>query len=530
MHPGMQGYNDLHSRAVFLWVFLTIGLHAQTSVVTYRNSLSRDGAYLNETVLTPANVNPAQFGKIFSHPVDGQVYAQPLYLASVTIPGKGVHDVVFVATEHNSVYAFDADSGAAANDHALWHVNLTDASAGETTVSVSDAMHCPSISPEIGITGTPVIDASTNTLYVVAATKRGDSFFHRLHALDVATGAERPGSPVVVDATVAGTGGDFFSPSPVEFLPYFQMNRTGLLFLNGVVYTSWTSHCDARSYHGWIIAYDARDLRQVSVFNSTPNANRGSFWMGGAAPSADAEGNIYAVSGDGQFDADRNGTDFGDSVVKLSSPGLEMRDYFTPFNQLQLDRDDIDLGSGGAVLLPDAAGSAAHRHLLVSAGKEGRIYLIDRDQMGQFQAAGDSRIVQSIQGAIASLFGGPAYFNRTLYFAAANDRVKAFSVGEARIATLPSSESAQVIGYPGAVPAISADGSSNGILWLIESGGAGMLHAYDASNLARELYNSEMNPLRDAAGPLIKFSAPAIAKGRVYVGTADSLAVFGLLN
>ncbi len=530
-HPSLQVvFRDLRAITFSLWLFLTGGAQAQMGVVTYRNNLTRNGAYLNETILTPANVNPAQFGKIFSHPVDGQVYAQPLFLPSVAIPGKGAHDVVFVATEHNSVYAFDADSGDGGNDQPLWHVNLTDVPAGETTVSASDAMHCPSISPEIGITGTPVIDASSNTLYVIAATKRDEFFFHRLHALDVATGAERPGSPVVVDASVPGDGGDFFSPSPVVFLPYFQMNRAGLLFLNGAVYTSWTSHCDARSYHGWMIAYDARDLHRVSVFNSTPNANQGSFWMGGAAPSADAEGNIYAVSGNGKFDAGANGADLGDSIIKLSSPGLEVRDYFTPFNQLQLDRADIDLGSGAAILLPDAAGSAAHPHLLVSAGKEGRIYLVDRDQMGRFQANGDSQIVQSIVGAIAPLFGGPAYFNHTLYFAAANDRVKAFSIADAHIGTAPSSESAQVIGYPGAVPAISANGNSNGIVWLIESGDGGMLHAYDASSLARELYNSRMNPLRDAPGRLMKFSVPAIANGRVYVGTGDSLAVFGLLN
>jgi hypothetical protein len=299
--------------------------------------------------------------------------------------------------------------------------------------------------------------------------------------------------------------------------------------LNGVVYTSWASHCDARSYHGWIIAFDARDLHQVSVYNTTPNSNRGAIWMGGGAPSADAEGNIYVVSGNGTFDADTGGADLGDSVIKLSSPGLTLVDYFTPFNQLYLDRADIDLGSSGATLLPDTVGSVAHAHLLVSAGKEGRIYLLDRDRLGRYRD-NDGQIVQSIQGAIGALFGGLAYFRDTLYFAAANDRVKAFSISAARIGRSMSSQSSHVIAYPGAVPAISANGSANGIVWLAEGGAGGVLHAYDAANLAIELYNSEMNQARDSTGPLMKFSIPTIANGRVYVGTGDSLVVFGLQN
>ena len=515
---------------LLLSLVLAFGAQAQVDVLTYRNNLARSGANVKETTLTPANVNVSRFGKLFSHAVDGQVYAQPLYLSAVAIPDKGVHDVVFVATEHNSVYAFDADSGSGANAAPLWHVNLTDTAAGETTVSAAQAMNCPSITPEVGITGTPAIDPTAGTLYVIAATMRGKSFFHRLHALDVATGAERPGSPVTVEASVPGTGGDFFSRSPVNFLPYFQMNRAGLLLLNGVVYTAWGSYCDSRSYHGWIIAFDAGDLHRVSVFNSTPNGNQGSFWMGGSAPAADSEGNIYAISGNGEFDSNTGGADFGDSVLKLFSPALVPADFFTPSNQQYLDQADIDLGSSGALLLPDSAGSAAHPHLLVSAGKEGRIYLLDRDHLGGFSASGDHQIVQSIQGAVGPLFGGPAYYNGYVYFAAAKDRVKAFSISQARIGMSPSSQSSNVIPYPGAVPAISADGNTNGIVWLIESGPQGVLHAYDASNLQHELYNSGQNAPRDAPGPLIKFSVPIIANGRVYVGTANSLTVFGFLN
>ena len=517
-------------RIVLLCMLITAGVQAKVRVITYRNNLARSGENLEEIILTPSNVNSAQFGKILSLPVDGQVYAQPLYMPAVTIPGKGLKNVVLVATQHNSVYAFDADSSSGVNDHPLWQVSLTDVARHETTVGAEDAMNCQTITPELGITGTPVIDPSTNTLYVVALTKRDALIIHRLHALDIATGAERPGSPVVIEATVRGIGGDLFSPSPVTFLPYFHKNRAGLLLLNGVIYTGWASHCDSRSYHGWIIAFDARDLHQVSVFNATPNANRGAFWMGGAAPAADPEGNIFVVSGNGTFDRNTGGVDLGDSVIKLSSPGLAVIDYFTPFNQLRLDMDDIDLGSSGAVLLPEIVGSAAHRRLLASAGKEGRIYLLDRDQMGHFNPDGDSQIVQSIEGAIGALFGGPSYFNNTLYFAASNDHVKAFPISEAHAGPKPSSQSTGVLAYPGAVPVVSANGASNGILWLVEGSFGGTLHAYDASDLTNELYNSQTNSSRDTLGSFVKFSVPTVAEGRVYVGTGNLLAVFGLLN
>ena len=261
-----------------------------------------------------------------------------------------------------------------------------------------------------------------------------------------------------------------------------------------------------------------------------PTAIRVPFGWAAPRPAADAQGNIYAISGNGRFDADANGPDFGDSVIKLSTPGLAVVDYFTPFNQLYLDQADIDLGSSGAVLLPDLAGSLPHQHLLVSAGKEGRIYLLDRDRMGHFNPAADSQIVQSIEGAVGPVFGAPAYFNGTVYFSAAQDKLKAFSVSKAHIEPLPLSQSSLVFNYPGGVPAISANGSSNGIVWVVESGYGGTLHAYDASNLANELYNSQMNSSRDALGPFVKFSVPAIASGRVYVGTGNALAVFGLLN
>jgi hypothetical protein len=518
-------------RLFFQLLFLTVAIaHAQTSITTYRNNLARSGENLREPILTRGNVNPSGFGKVFTLPVDGQVYAQPLYLPSVAIPHKGTHNVVFVATEHDSVYAFDADSNQGPNESPLWQVSLADASAGETTAGVADVLNCSTISPEMGITGTPVIDPSTNTLYVVALTKRNGHLIHRLHALDVTTGAERPGSPVVITASVPGTGDGFFSSSTtVEFHPDFYKNRAGLVLLNGVVYTSWASHCDSLSYHGWIIAYRAKDLQQVAVLNATPNGNQGAFWMGGAAPAADTEGNLYAVSANGPFDANAGGVDFGDTVLKLSSH-LTVIDYFTPFNQMDLDRNDLDFGSSTAVLLPDRVGSPAHPHLLVSAGKEGRIYLIDRDQMGRFQARGDTQIVQSVEGAVGPLFGGPAYFNNTLYFAGSYDTLKAFSISEAHIDPVPSSQSSRVFSFEGAIPVVTANGSSSGIVWAVEASYNGILHAYDASNLAHELYNSQIEGWRDQLGSFIPFSVPTVANGRVYVGTSNSVAVYGLLH
>jgi len=514
-------------QVVLLFLALTLSTETQVSVVTYHNNLARTGENLNETFLTKANVNPSQFGKLLSLPVDGQVYAQPLYLPSVPIAGT-LHNVVFVATEHDSVYAFDADSSSGTSPSPLWHVSLL--GAGERTAGVADVLNCPAISPEVGITGTPVIDPSTNTLYAVALTVWNAEIIQRLHALDVTSGAERPGSPVVITASVPGSSGSLSPGLTVEFNPGFYKNRAGLLLLNGVVYTGWASHCDLLSYHGWLLAYDAKDLHQISVFNTTPNANQGSFWMGGAAPAADADGSIYAISGNGPFDAVPNGLDFGDSILKLSSPGLKVLDYFTPFNQMDMDQADIDLGSSTAVLLPAAAGSRTHPHLLVSAGKEGRIYLIDRDQLGHFNASGDTQIVQSFSGAVQSVFGAPAYFNNTIYFAAAFDRFKAFSISDAHIGPSPSSQSSQTFAYGGAVPVVTANGSSNGIVWVVEASFGGTLRAYDASNLANELYDSQISGSRDALGSPPQFCVPIVANGRVYVGTKSALVVFGLLN
>jgi uncharacterized protein (TIGR03437 family) len=411
----------------------------------------------------------------------------------------------------------------------LWQVSFINPSAGVTTVPYQDT-GCSQIVPELGITSTPVIDPQSGTIYVVAMTKEtaggAATYVHRLHALDVATGAEKAGSPVTVQASVPGTGegGD-----TIVFRAENYKQRAGLVLWNGSVYTAWASHCDIGEYHGWLIAYDARTLIQTAVYNNTPNGNEASFWAGGAAPAVDAAGNIYVVGGNGSFDSGGKGPDFGESYLKLStSGGLALSDYFTPFNYSSLNQSDLDVGSAGVALLPDAAGSTQHPHLMVGAGKEGRIYLLDRDNLGKVQAGSDSQIVQSVAGAIGALFGNPAYYGNAIYLCGTNDNLKAFSISGASMATKPGSQSPEQFGFPGCVPTISANGTANGIVWILEPAGA--LRAYDASNLANELYNSNQNASRDSVGATVKFSVPTVVNGKVYAGTQSSLAVYGLLS
>ncbi len=400
----------------------------------------------------------------------------------------------------------------------LWHVSFLNPAQGITTASAAD-LACGSITPEVGITATPVIDPATGTLYVVAMTEETSSgnYVHRLHALDVTTGAERAGSPVEIQASVPGTGN---GSTIVPFEPWLYKERAGLLLLNGVVYTSWSSQCDSGNYHGWIIGYDTKTLQQAAVFTDTPNWDAGSFWQAGAAPAADSNGNIYVVSANGTFDANMGGSDLGESILKLSTgQSLAVADYFTPYDADALSDKDLDLGSSGALLLPDGTGSAAHPHLLVSGSKSGTVYLVDRDNLGHFQPDGDSQIVQSLHGAVGPLFGIPAYFNNTVYFSAAHDQVKAFSIRAGLLSTLPVSASSSTFAMLGTVPSISANGDANGILWTIDP--AGQLHAYDAADLSHQLYQGSI-------GSSVKFSTPTIANGKVYVGTPDSLVVFGL--
>lgn len=510
----------------------TFSLKAQVNVATYQYDNTRVGANLEEKTLTPSTISSSRFGRLFRQPVDGTIYGQPLYLAKVKIQGKHVHNVVYVATEHDSVYAFDADDNRGEDANPLWHVSFIDPDKGITSVPSRDYLRCPAIVPEVGITSTSVIDITTGTLYVESMTKESDgntvSYVHHLHALDVKTGKERPGSPVKIEATVAGTGD---GSDKVVFTPKNQRQRPGLLLLNGVVYTAWSQQCQGLDpYHGWLIGYDSKTLRQVSVFNNTPNGAEASFWNSGAAPAADNNGNIFLAAGNGSFDYNTGGGNLGQSYIRLSTQhGLKFEDYFAPFDIVHMNRHDIDLGSSGILLLPDDVGSASHPHLLVGAAKDGRIYLIDRDHMGGHHSDSDSQVVQSFTGAITQFvyLGKPAYFNGSVYFCGTGNSLKQFPISDGKLETSPHSQTTAQFEFPGCVPTISANGKADAILWLLES--KGVLRAYDPSNLSNELYDSNQVATRDALGAYVKFSVPIVANGKVYAGTQDALVAYGLL-
>lgn len=502
-----------------------------TDVVTYHNDNARTGQNLSETTLTPANVNSTSFGKLAVFSVDGKVDAEPLYLSGLSVAGTK-HNVLFVVTEHDSVYAMDADSGSV-----LWKVSMLQS--GETT---SDARSCSQVVPEIGITATPVINRSAGphgTMYVVAMSKDGSGYHQRLHALDVTTGAEEFGGPTAIQASFTGSG-DNSTAGKVVFDPAQYEERSALLLMNGVVYTAWTSHCDNRPYTGWVISYDAATLAQKSVMNLTPNGNEGAIWMAGAGPAADNSGNVYFLDGNGTFDGtlDTNGfptqRDFGNGFIKLSTTGGQMNvaDYFEMSNQMQENDTDIDLGSGGSLVLPDLTdGSGNVKHLAVGAGKDSNIYVVDRDNMGKFNASAND-IYQQVSGQLSgSVFSMPAYFNDTIYYGSVGDNVKAFPISNAKLATAAKSKTAATFGYPGATPSISANQSSDGIVWVTENVDPAVLHAYDATDLSKELYNSnQATGGRDNFGTGNKFITPMIANGKVYVGTTNGVGVFGLLH
>ncbi len=513
--------------------FLSI---AQVNVLTYHNDNARTGQNLNETLLTPANVNSNTFGRLFLQNVDGQVYAQPLYMANVAITNQGMHNVVFVATEHDSVYAFDADSNAGSNAAPLWQVSFINPAASVTTVPYTDVA-CVNLAPEIGVTGTPVIDPATGTLYVEAKTKEvsgaNTSYVHRLHALDIGSGQEKFGGPVVIQPTSPGTGNGTDGAGHISFDGRWQMNRPGLLLVNETVYIAYGSHGDIGPYHGWLLGFDARSLQPNGVLNLTPNGGLGGIWQGGDGPAADANGNIYFITGNGTFDA-TNGN-YGDSFARVTPGGtnLTVADYFTPYDQQNLADSDLDLGSGGLLLLPDSVGAVNHPHLLAGAGKGGTIYLLDRDNLGQFNAADNSQAVQTlVGGAVVWSYGTPAYWNNLLYYVGANDHLKAFNFSGGRLNPNPVS-TGMFFAWPGATPSISADGTNNGIVWVLQSNaanlgyGAAILHAFNATNLAQELYDTSQTGGRDYPGDAVKYTVPTIANGKVYVGGSSSIAVFG---
>jgi Immunoglobulin domain/PQQ enzyme repeat len=506
-------------------------VRAGTDVLTYKYDLSRSGQNPSESTLTPANVAPASFGLLRNLPVDGKVDAQPLYVSRLSVSGSQ-HNVVFAATEHDSVYAFDADTGSV-----LWQVTLLEA--GE---ALSDTHGCSQVTPEIGVTSTPVIDRSAGahgTLYVVGMSKDASSNYHqRLHALDLATGAELLGGPAEIAAVYpsAGGGSTTFSPGQYE-------ERAALLLSNGTIYTSWTSHCDSPPYFGWIIAFSASTLSRTAVLNVAPNSGGvgPSIWMSGGGPAADSAGNIYLLTANGVFETtlDANGfptkQDYGNSFLKISTAGgsLSVADYFTMYNEVAESAADQDLGSGGGMLLPDLTDSTnTVRHLMIGAGKDGNIYVVSRDSMGKFNSSGNSQIWQQVSGAlVSSIFSTPAYFNGTVYYGDVGETLKAFSISGAKLIATPQSQSPSQFAYPGTAPSVSANGTSNAIVWAHENASPAVLHAYDAANLAHEIYNSNQAAgNRDHFGAGNKYITPAVADGKVFVGTTAGVAVFGLLH
>ena len=519
-----------------LCCFLALPARAQVSVLTYHNDNTRMGQNTNETILTPANVNTNSFGLVLTRAVDDQIYAQPLVAANVTIPGKGTHNLVIVVTVNDSIYAFDADDASVAAPY--WQTNFLGPNAvapRNTDMTGACGGNYQDFHGNMGIIATPVIDAVAGTVYVLERTKEfSTTYVQRLHALDLATGQNRSNSPVVIEATYPGTGSGNVG-GVITFGNQKQNPRPGLALVNGIVYAGWASHCDWGPYHGWLIGYNATNLQRVAVYNSTPYGSNGGIWQAGCPPAADAAGNLYFETGNGTFStnfSNNASNNFGDTILKLSTTnGLAVADYFTPYNQASLESADTDLGSSGAALLPDSVGSAAHPHLLAAAGKEGRIYLIDRDNMGHFHAGSDSQIIQSIAGAIGAEFGVPAYFNNTLYFLGSGDVLKAFRITNAVMSTSPISQGPTAFGFPGATASVSANGTNNGIVWALQndawsSGGPAVLHAYNATNVMLELYNSNQAGTRDNPSGAVKFSVPTVANGKVYVGGQTALAVF----
>lgn len=514
-------------------ILSTAALQGATDVLTWHNDKARTGQNLTETQLTPANVNSTNFGKLFQINVNGKVDAQPLFVSGLVVPNKGSHNAVFVVTEHDTVYCCDADDGTV-----LWSKSML--KQGETP---SDDRGCGQVTPEIGITSTPVIDRSSGphgTIYLVAMSKNGGNYFQRLHALDLTTGAEQFAGPVDIAANYPGTADPHLNGN-VIFSPGQYEERCGLVLSNGVIYTHWTSHCDINPYTAWVIAYDQYTLARKYVLNLQPNGYQGAMWQAGAAPAVDSSGAIYALTGNGIFDTtiDSNGfpskRDFGNSIVKLqvANNSLQCTDYWTMFNSNAESNVDQDLGSGGAMVLPDLLDSnGATRHLVVGAGKDAHIYLADRDNMGKFNPNNNSNLYQDVTGVLlGGVFAAPAYFNNRIYYGGAGDKLRLIPITNARVASASQSETASGFGYPGTIPSISANGSANGIVWAHHNLSDATLRAYDANDLSRELYNSSQAANnRDLFGAGNKFIVPTISTGKVYVGTKNSVGVFGLFN
>ena len=529
-------------RAVFVcWLVALLSSlsAAQVAVTTFRNDNYRSGANTHEILLTFGAVSAAHFGKLKIFPVTGYVYAQPLYVPRLNVGGVS-HNVVFIATEHDQVYAFDTISG-----NQLWNTDFlrsTDPSLTISPLAPGDVL-CDDISPEIGISGTPVIDTSSSVLYVLAVTKEYDSgthittFHQRLHALDLASGIDKiPPRDIAATAHGNGTGS---VGGILTFDPLTEGQRTALLLANGQIYAGWASYCDQGNYHGWFMAFDKTTLNPSGVFVDTPNGYEGGMWASGAGAAADSSGSIYIPTGNGAFTAGTGGSDFGDSILRLwwsgSGQSFTVSDYFTPWDQQTLDANDTDVASGGVLLLPDQPG-LPHPHLLLQVGKEGTIDLVDRDRMGHWHSGNDDQIVQTLPYAVGGIWGSPAFWNNHAYFGGLNDYLKAFTFDShaQHLTSAPTSQTAQLFYAPAPSPSVSSNGMNNGIVWAIETDGTynlySVLHAYMASNLAVELYNSEQNSGRDRGGLEVKFTVPTIADGHVFVGSRNQVTMYGLLQ
>jgi hypothetical protein len=582
--PATEGNRTVTATSVALTsssASATISVTALPGVLTYHNDLQRDGSNPQEYALTPSSVATATFGKLFSCAVDGAVYGQPLWVPGLTIAG-GIHNVIFVATQHDSVFAFDADANPCVT---YWQVNLLDTlhggTANETPVAWNDVGYCyGDIYPEAGVTGTPVINPKTSTIYLVSASESNPTspgncsgssaeFFHRLHALDLATGSEKFNAPVTVAATVPGTG-DGSVNGMVSFESQFENQRSGLAFAYGKVYLGFAAHEDATPYHGWLLGYEVGNVqKQVAVFNTTPNGLNGAdggIWAGGGAPAIDSGGDVYISTGNGVFDEapPPPDGDYGDSLLRLheiagSTPNgtnLSVAGWFTPYDQYHLAQTDSDLGAGASVLLPTQTSGAGPTNLLTQVGKEGVVYLVSRDDMGGYNSVNNDQIWQSFSGPSYGVWGTPAFWQDSLYTGGQGDFLKQFTFDSSTeyFNTPAASQSAEAFNYPGTTPSVSSEWKSNGIVWAIDSSlygfaspnagvncstvpvpaacsGPAVLHAYNAANLSQEYWNStQAAGGRDQAGNAVKFVPPTIANGKVYVGTRTEVDVYGLLN
>ncbi len=502
--------------------------HSQ-DVLTYHNNNSRTGLDNLEPTLTLTNVNPASFGKLFIVPVDGKVDAEPLYLSAVTVSGVA-NNLLIVVSEHGTAYAYDADTGAL-----IWQ--KTTLLPGETT---SDTRACSQVSPEIGITSTPVIvrpKTGNPVIYVVAMSKDSSGNYHqRLHALDATNGSELHNGPVEITAKYPGSG-DNSSGGFVIFDPAQYKERAGLLLVNSTIYLAWASHCDIRPYTGWIMGYNMNTLAQTTVLNVTPNGNEGAIWNAGAGMAADGLGNIFLLDANGLFDGTLNSSgfpangDYGNAFLRLSTKGgLAVADYFEMNNEAQENGSDTDLGSGGGLLVNQQDSTGVTWKLAIGAGKDSNLYVVDRTNMGKFNSS-SNKIYQELPGALpGGIFSMPALLNGNIFYGPVGSPILKFQFKNAKLVAAPVAKTVNAFAYPGTTPSISANGGQNGIVWAVENSSPAVLHAYNAKNLL-ELYNTNQAANgRDQFGSGNKYITPMIANGKVYVGTRTGVAVFGLLK